>query len=259
MNQPVSFAPPGQGTPAPCTTCGAPMAVTQPPALHQNPELWCRHCGHREGLPQDAADLHRHLRLRLLQLSRARAGAEAPLQTFKAMNGIWPMAIAFSALIGAFQSWNFVSSWHALGKLDPSQAVFGAAPLAVSFGLLCGWLGMRHTFAQQLTPLLRARPPQHAGLAARCRNCGGDLPLVRAPEVTCSFCSATNLLDAALTVNAAALLARETEDYERRLRPWARDPNVYLAPSRAFYRYGAAGGAVALLGLSIITLLLLSS
>jgi hypothetical protein len=233
------------------------MAVTQPAALHQNPELWCHHCGHREGLPASAAELHRHLRLRLLQLQRARESAEAPLQTFKAMNGVWPMAIAFSGLMGVYQSYNFLNSWQVLAKVDPAQAVFGAAPLAVSFGMLCGWLGMRHTFAQQLKPLLRARPPQHAGLAARCRNCGGNLPLVRAPEVTCSFCNATNLLDASLTANAAALLAQEAQEYERRMRPWARDPNVYLAPSRAFYRYAAVGAGVALAVLSLVALLLL--
>jgi hypothetical protein len=231
------------------------MAVTQPPSLHQNPELWCRHCGSREGLPTDAAELHRHLRLRLMQVARARAGAEAPLHTFKAMNGIWPMAIAFSALMGVYQSWSFVGTWQALGKIEPAQAITGAMPLAVSFAMLCGWLGMRHTFAQQLKPLLRARPPHQAGLSARCRNCGGDLPLVRAPEVTCSFCQATNLLDASLTANAASLLAREAQEYERRMRPWARDPNVYLAPSRAFYRYAGIGGAVALVGLSALVLL----
>jgi hypothetical protein len=233
------------------------MAVTQPPSLHQNPELWCRHCGHREGLPTDAAELHRHLRLRLLQLSRAREGSEAPLRTFQAMNGVWPMAIAFSALMGVYQSYNFVNAWQGLGEVDPAQALFGAVPLAVSFGLLCGWLGMRHTFAQQLKPLLRARPPQQAGLAARCRNCGGDLPLVRAPEVTCSFCNAANLLDASLTADAATLLAQEAHEYERRMRPWARDPSVYLAPGRAFYRYGAVGGGLALMALSLILLLLL--
>lgn len=254
MNQ-AGFAAVGQGTPAPCTTCGAPMAVTQPPSLHQNPELWCRHCGSREGLPTDAAELHRHLRLRLMQVARARAGAEAPLHTFKAMNGIWPMAIAFSALMGVYQSWSFVGTWQALGKIEPAQAITGAMPLAVSFAMLCGWLGMRHTFAQQLKPLLRARPPHQAGLSARCRNCGGDLPLVRAPEVTCSFCQATNLLDASLTANAASLLAQEAQEYERRMRPWARDPNVYLAPSRAFYRYAGIGGAVALVGLSALVLL----
>lgn len=178
------------------------MAVTQPAALHQNPELWCHHCGHREGLPSDAAERHRHLRLRLMQLSRAREASEAPLQTFKAMNGVWPMAIAFSGLMGVYQSYNFLNSWQVLAKVDPSQAVFGAVPLAVS-------------------------------------------------------CNATNLLDAALTTNAAVLLAQETQEYERRMRPWARDPNVYLGPSRTFYRYAAVGAGAALAALSAIALLLL--
>jgi hypothetical protein len=62
-------------------------------------------------------------------------------------------------------------------------------------------------------------------------------------------------LDAALTGNAAALLARETHDYEQRVRPWARDPNVYLAPARAFYVYAAAtGGAALVLGVVIAVL-----
>lgn len=255
MNSP-GFPASGQGSPAPCTTCGAPMQVTQPPSLHQNPELWCNHCGHREGLPADAAERHRHLRLRLLQLSRAREGAEAPLKTLQLINQSWPMAIAFSGFIGLYQSWNALNSWHRLGKIELVQALAGAAPLAVAFGMLSGWLGMRHVFARELKPLLRARPPQQSGLAARCRNCGGDLPPVRTPEVICGYCGAPNLLDASLTTNAAALLAQEAQAYEKRLRPWAQDPNVYLAPSRAFYRFGVLGAAIALVALAAVLFLL---
>ena len=256
---PAGFSAPAQGTPAPCTVCGAPMALTQPPSLHQNPELWCHFCGHREGLPPDAAELHRHLRLRLMQLSRAREATEAPLRTFKAMAEVWPMAIVISGAMGAYQSWNFVNSWQKFGTLEVSQALFGALPLAVSFGMLAGWLGMRRAFARQLRPLLRARPPQQVGLAARCRNCGGDLPAVRAPEVTCGYCGASNVLDATLTANAATLLVSERQEYERRMLPWARDPNVYLAPSRAFYRYGAAGAALALVLLTLAIFFLVAS
>jgi hypothetical protein len=233
------------------------MALTQPPSLHQAPELWCQFCGRREPLPADAADRHRHLRLRLLQLARAREASDAPLRSLKAMGDVWPIAIAVSAGMGLIQSWNFVRSWQAVGNVEPSQAVLGALPLAVAFGMLCGWLGMRHVFSRQLRPLLRARPAQQAGLAVRCRNCGGNLPAVRAPELICTFCGATNLLDAALTANAAELLAAERREYEQRLLPWARDPRVYLAPSRAFYRYGAVGGgaALALFGFALFVIL----
>jgi hypothetical protein len=48
------------------------------------------------------------------------------------------------------------------------------------------------------------------------------------------------------------LLARETQDYERRILPWVNDPNIYLAPSRAFYRYAAIGGGIALVALTAV-------
>ncbi len=237
----------GQATPAPCTNCGAPMSFTEATSLHHTPELSCRYCGHREALPADAAERHRHLRLRLAQLGRLREASEAPLQTFKMMNQQWPLAIVISLAMGVYQTQSFVGTWRLLGHANPMQAAFGAIPLAVSVGMLVGWLGMRSTFARLLKPLLRARPPQHPGLPARCRNCGGDLPPVRAPEVTCGFCSASNLLDDSLTRDASALLAAEAAEYERRMRPWARDANVFLAPSRAFYRYFIVGGVAALL------------
>lgn len=241
-----------EGTPAPCTTCGAPMVIIEPVALHQNPELSCRYCGQREGMPVEAAERHRHLRLRLLQLSRARDATEAPLQTFKAMNEMWPFAIAGSLAMGAFQSWNFFSNWRTTGQAQLAMAVYGAFPLAIAFGMLSGWLGMRHAFAAQLKPLLRARPPLSVGQPARCRTCGGALAPVRAPSVTCSYCQTSNLLDTVLTAEASALLAREAQEYERRMRPWARDPDLYLAPSRAFYRYAAIGGGVALVALTAV-------
>jgi len=181
-----------------------------------------------------------------MQLARAREASDAPLRSLKAMAEVWPIAIAVSAGMGLIQSWNFVHSWQALGQVELTQAMLGALPLAVAFGMLCGWLGMRRVFSRQLRPLLRARPAQQIGLAIRCRNCGGNLPALRAAELTCTYCGASNLLDAALTANAAELLAAERRQYEQRMLPWARDPSVYLAPSRAFYRYGAIGGGVAL-------------
>jgi len=241
----------GQATPAPCTTCGAPMALTAAAALHQNPELFCRHCGQREALPADAAELHRHLRLRLMQLTRARETAEAPLRTYKTLNEYWLPSLGIGVVMGVVQTSNFVGAWRAYGQLEPVQLLFGALPLAVACGLVTGYLGMRRVFSQQMRPLLRARPPLSAGLAARCRNCGGDLPNVRAAEVVCNYCGASNLLDATLTANAAALLAAEAEAFAQHARPWARDPAVYMGPARAFYRYAAIGAGV---GLALVSL-----
>jgi len=243
----LGFAPVAELPPTPCTVCGAPMVTTEPQYLHQNPELTCRYCGRREPLPKDAAQLHRHLRLRLLQLSHAREASEAPLRTFRVMNESWPPAIALLAVMFLYQAWNLHNHWRLMGQLEASQAMFALVPLAASVGMVSGWLGMRHVFSRQLRPLLRARPPHAPGLAARCRNCGGGLPPVRAPQLVCGYCGASNLLDATLTANAAALLQREEQEYQQRSKPWTRDSTLFQAPVRAFYLYGAVGAAIALL------------
>jgi hypothetical protein len=79
---------------------------------------------------------------------------------------------------------------------------------------------------------------------------------VQAPQVTCQHCSATNLLDAALTANAAALLQQEALAYQQQIKPWARDGNVFQAPLRAFYLFGAIGAVMALLAFGGFMLLL---
>lgn len=235
------------------------MAVADAQYLHQNPELCCQYCGRRETLPLDAAERHRYLRLRLLQVSQAREASEAPLRTLKAMNDAWVPSLFLVGAMGLYQSWSFLQNWKVLIKLAPEQALFGAVPLAAMFGMLSGWLGMRHAYTQRLRPLLRARPPQAPGLAARCRNCGGGLPEVRAPQVICQHCNATNLLDDSLTADAAALLEREAVAYAQHVRPWTRDANVYQAPLRAFYLFGAVGAAITLLVMAGLLLLLVQS
>lgn len=232
------------------------MTVAAPQFLHQDPELSCQYCGRRETLPKDAAERHRHLRLRLLQVSRARESSEAPLQTLKQMTDAWVPSLLFMGAIGIYQSYGFLSNWQSLIKVAPQQAFFGGVPLAAAFGMLTGWLGMRRAYKQRLIPLLRARPPQAPGLAVRCRNCGGDLPPVRAPQVMCQHCNATNLLDASVTANAAALLQQEAQAYQQHLKPWARGETVYQAPLRAFYLFGAIGAVIALLAFGGVMLLL---
>jgi len=235
------------------------MAVAEAQYLHQDPELCCQYCGRREKLPNDAAERHRYLRLRLLQVSQSREAAEAPLRAFKAMNDAWVPSLFLVGALGIYQSWSFLQNWQVLIKLAPEQALFGGVPVAAMFGMFTGWLGMRRAYSKQLRPLLRARPPQAPGLAARCRNCGGGLPGVRAPQVVCQHCNASNLLDDTLTVNAAALLQQEMQAYQQHLRPWARDANVYQAPLRAFYLFGALGAAAALVAVGIALLLLVQS
>ncbi len=207
-------------------------------------------------MPADGAERHRYLRLRLLQVQRAREATEAPLQSFRALSQTYPPALALFGLMALWQGYGFWNGPGASGSADIGQLLFALVPLAVALGMLSGWLGMRRAFVAQLRPLLRARPPRQQGLAARCRGCGADLPPVRAPEVKCTYCSASNVLDAELTTGAGALLAAEADEYRRRAQGFMHDPNVYLAPSRAFYRFGALGGVVTLvIGIALFSVL----
>jgi len=245
---PAQGAPLGAGAPFPCAICGAPMVPPNAVALHQTPEWSCQYCGHREGLPPQEAERQRYLRLRLLQLSRAREQAEAPLTTFRTMNESWAFGAGIMLLVGAWQAYGFATGLASSGHVDPAQGLFMILPLAIAVGCVCGWLGMRRVFALQLRSLLRARPPLQPGLVARCRGCGADLPAARAPELKCSYCNAWNLLDPTLARDAATLLANEAEEYRSRVRPWSQDPKVYLAPARAFYLWAGVGAFITTLG-----------
>lgn len=228
-----------EAVPAPCTRCGAPMTPTGGSSLHHTPRLVCSYCRHEEQLPRDAAEQHRHLRLRLLQLQRAREAAEAPIKVFAQVKQVWVPALLVMALFAGVQGFSYIHSYQA-GVHELTSVLLGVWPIGLFCGMLAGWLGMSRAFQKHLQPLLRARAPRAPGLSARCRCCGADLPPVRAPEVTCRFCAAVNLLDPNLAARTSELLQAEAAEHHRRVRGWMQDPAVYGAPSRAFYSYGGA-------------------
>jgi hypothetical protein len=218
------------------------MTLLGAEALHADPTLVCEFCGGRESLPRDAVEQHRHLRLRLLQVRRARDLAEAPIATFQAVRQGWAIALVALVPLAGWQWWQLFAATAA-----PPQVVgFAVLSGAAMVGVMCGYIGMHRAFARWVKPLLRARPPVKHGLAARCRSCGGTLPAVRAPSVTCTYCGAANLLDPALARDASALLDAERAEHERRVRGDAADHSApYAAPSRAFVRWGLIGAAIA--------------
>ena len=73
------------------------------------------------------------------------------------------------------------------------------------------------------------------------------------PELSCQYLTCWTK-----RCEAAALLAKEAQAYQSQVAPWARNPAVYLAPSRAFYRYAALGTGLSLLVALVICGLLLS-
>jgi hypothetical protein len=262
MNQqfamPAAAVPVAQ--PTPCLGCGAPMVVEETTALHSNPKLRCGYCRREEDLPQDAAERHRHLRLRLMQVQRARESLEAPLKTYQMLKSSFVMGAIFAGLYGAWQLSTLISNIDATERLKAAgmqteyaqSVIFAALGPAIAFGMLFGWVGMSRVFKGAVAPLLRARPPHNPGLAARCRSCGADLPAVKAPQVTCRFCSAINLLDDSLTRDASSLLEGEIAHYNAQARGANPDGKAYHAPTRAFYVWGGASAALILVGLSAV-------
>jgi len=227
----LAASPGAEAAPAPCLTCGAPMSVGTGEGIHGVPELTCGYCGRREQLPPDAAQRHQHLRLRLLQLKRARETAEAPLATYRAIKqAVLPGAVMMLVIQAVV-----LVPRLAQGEVN----LFTLLPVAVFAGMGAGWLAMILTFRAMVTPLLRARPPAQPGLAARCRSCGGELPQVLAPKVVCRYCSADNLLDDRLAADASELLRREADEYHARARTSGGKPPDFGKGTRAFYVWGA--------------------
>lgn len=204
------------------------MTVATVTALHQVPELHCGYCGRREPLPHDAAQRHQHLRLRLLQLKRARETLEAPLATYRYLEqGLLPGMLLMTAVAAVSLLTHLAS-----GKVTTVALL----PVATWLGMGAGWLAMALTFRTLLRPRLRARPPAHPGLAARCRSCGGELPRVTAPKIQCRYCAADNLLDDRASADASELLRREAAEYHARASGGA-TPDFAQA-TRAFYICG---------------------
>lgn len=244
-----------EGLPTPCLGCGAPMTATETAGLHDALTLSCRFCARSETVPAEAAAQDRFLRLRLLQVRRAREAVEAPLKTFAMVRQSWSMALVVFVLIGGWQVWQAVS---VAGKAPLQSTLFALLGASGVLGVLFGYAGMVRSFRRLVKPLLLARPPLSGGLEARCRGCGADLPPVRAAQVQCKYCGADNFLGAALARDVSELLAAEQTEYQRRaLGGQSNDGSAFQQPARAFYRWmGAGAAATFVVGLTLALVLL---
>ncbi|MBN1612778.1 MAG: hypothetical protein JW940_39515 [Polyangiaceae bacterium] len=233
----------------PCANCGAPTQLVSGPYLNSSLGLYCGYCRRSEPLPPDAAERVRYLQWRLMQLGQARENDEAPLRTVARLKRAWvPVLVVFFAST-VLQISQTLSTVQAVQKAAPQAVHDVAFPMAIGLsmfaGYLFGYVGMLRGYRRAVKPLLRARPPMAAGLAIRCRSCGGDLPNVNAPEVVCRYCGAPNQLDKELTTRTGELLQAEISAYQARAaKVYSHD--AFRAPTKAFYRWGAAGAVVAL-------------
>lgn len=228
--------------PLPCLSCGAPMRVLEAAHLHATPELVCDFCSRREPLPAEAAERHRYVRLRLEQLARARAQLEAPLTTYRTLKTSVLPGIGFMCVVAGIQTFTAVS--HAAGRIELSTLL----PVAVMVGAITGWFGMMFTFRNLVAPFLQARPALSAGMPATCRSCGGDLPQVRAAQVSCPYCRADNLLGTAASAQVGSMLQADAQNAFNASRAKL-DPSAFHKPARSFYTWGAAGAVLALVAI----------
>ena len=244
-----------EGLPTPCLGCGAPMMAAETTGLHADPTLSCRFCGRSETMPAEAAAQDRFLRLRLLQVRRAREAIEAPLKTFAMVRQSWSMALVVFVLIGGWQMWQAVS---VAGKAPLQSTLFALLGASGVLGVLFGYAGMVRAFRQLVKPHLLARPPLSGGLKARCRGCGAELPPVRTAQVQCKYCGADNFLGATLARDVGELLAAEQAEYQRRAQGGQpSDGSAFQQPARAFYRWmGVGAGATFVVGLLMVLVLL---
>ncbi|HEY6728964.1 MAG TPA: hypothetical protein VI197_33370 [Polyangiaceae bacterium] len=231
----------------PCSKCGAPMQVVADQRAQGVAALFCGYCHQSEALPPDAAERVRYLQQRLALLKQARESDEAPLRAVASMRRAWiPVLLLFAALV-AYQLYQHVSQIRLLQKTAPEAVGHMVAPitfqLALIGGYALGYLGMSLAYGRAVKPLLRAKPPVAAGVALRCRSCGGDLPVVRASHVICGYCSAHNLLDSQVTQRAAQLLQQEIAAYQARAHG-VYSADAFRAPTKAFYRWAIPGALI---------------
>jgi len=253
--QPGMAPQPREGLPRPCLSCGAPMTAVETSAgLHGDATLTCRYCNSTEVMPAEAAAQERFLRLRLLQVRRAREALEAPLKSLEMVRQSWAIALVFFAAMGGWQMWQALT---VAGKVPIESTLYAMLGGSAVLGVIVGYFGMIRAFRTLVRPALLAKAPVESGLSARCRCCGGDLPSVRRTQVTCGFCGANNFLDAALAQDVSNLLASEQAEYQRRAHGGhPPDGSAYQQPAKAFNRWAIIGGAVSfVVGMLLFTVL----
>jgi hypothetical protein len=228
------------------------MSLLPAPYLHSELTMACPYCGQKEGLPSDVAAQQRQLRLRLMQVQQAREATEAPLKAVETIRKHWLIALIPLVLISISQLGQVVS-------LPAGYPIQSAAMIvicgSVGLGMVAGYLGMMRCFRRLVQPLLHARPPVQQGLQARCRACGGDLPMIRAFEVTCGFCNTKNLLGQTMSVDISQLLAAERMEYQQRTnKTW--NAGVFALPMQTFYRWTvAAAVSISVIGIGILCII----
>jgi predicted RNA-binding Zn-ribbon protein involved in translation (DUF1610 family) len=198
-----------------CAACGAPVDAPVDVAFH------CPYCGTRDELPRVAHARVRELRRRIhartaavLQLSERHAtfvrifeGNARGIYLPYALMGALMLVQSLSVLtVPGGGPRSLLSS---LLNMLPLIAIPGAGLLGLAYG--------RRIYRAEVRDLLYAGPSRVPGGPARCRCCGGSLPLEHGPLLRCRHCHTHSIVAPAAQARSAAVLTAEVRDHRGRL------------------------------------------
>jgi Zn finger protein HypA/HybF involved in hydrogenase expression len=253
----VSFAP--EQLPVLCRRCGGAARLLD--AQH----LQCPYCGQHDVLPGDVVLRNIDLRARIdaarASLAQLDGFGMAMARMYEGRGGalrvVGPL-FAFSALVlaqgvvgAATAASSAPESLQACIVLQAgaSTALVWTLPLGISLGVLVA----RARYRRRVRPWLLARAPLAEGAPARCRVCGGDMPITaRELFVACPYCKTQNLLVGEVFADRARRLADEQASHHARVMGASMAASTVGAGlDRAMYA-SAALGWVASLALSAV-------
>lgn len=222
--------------------------------LEESPHIVrCSYCDAQEQLPPDHAARVDRLRQRLAGLRAAKSHLSAAALRASSVfeGGVWLKGTLKAALgpaaliIGLLVVPMICVSGQREGPIEARVPAVAAGLfwlLLLIFlvgGMAVGFTLLSRRYRKVIRPRILARPPTEEGGASRCRWCGGSLPGLRAPFVTCDWCGASNLLSETSARQRDRLLKQEIQEYERRARSGRQlaDEQLQLLPRSILIGY----------------------
>ena len=180
----------------------------------------CSHCGTTDTLPAEASARVHALRLRLESLWWAKDTLyQQDVHYCRRVEGVW-ISGTFKAMLGPLSIIVALGGGMVASTGDPRAILFSLGLLAMLLtlvgGMMGGFLVARRRYRECIRPWILARFPSRPGTPARCHCCGGGLPEIQDAFVTCTYCTATNLVPPMLADERRRSLEQETAVYRAR-------------------------------------------
>ncbi|WP_394838294.1 hypothetical protein LVJ94_15435 [Pendulispora rubella] len=238
-------------------------------AVQGNIVVKCEYCDACEEMPLDAAERVTALRARLKEIKAKDDSLNAPAlamgRLYVQYSRYILMAMGVIVVFSMLDLPAYLRRFQIL--LDPingvpieiqreivnQQIVFCAVPAGVLFGVGFGYIRLLRAYHKAMLPRLRARASLQPGLNARCRCCGAELPASVEAFVTCTHCTAQNLLTKELVKDRMKFLHKEIENYKARTHEMVERTSRSVANYRTYFYPSvyAALGIAGLVGIAV--------